>query len=87
MTIRSEAAKGRVEGLTALRDRLADALDDPSSTDVRSLSAVAGQLRKTLEEIESLTDEPAEDSPLERLRRERAERLASIPGKRSGRVS
>ena len=56
MTIRSEAAKGRVEGLTALRDRLADALDDPTSTDVRSLSAVAGQLRKTLAEIESLTE-------------------------------
>ena len=85
MTIRDEAAKGRLQGLVALRDRLADALDEPSSTDVRSLSAVAGQLRKTLEEIESLTDAPEENFVDDLLKR-RAERL-SQSGKRSGKVS
>jgi len=82
MTVREEASKGRQQGLVALRDRLADAFDDPTSTDVRSLSAIAGQLRRVLAELEEMKA-PSSDF-IDDMKQRRAGRLA---GKRSGKVS
>jgi len=70
-----EAPKGRLAGLVALRDRLALELD--SAEQSRDVAALSRQFSDVLLQIDELDVKPAVDapvSPLDEMRRRRAER-------------
>jgi DNA-binding transcriptional ArsR family regulator len=69
-------APTRLEALKALRDRLAEALDNPV-TSTRDLSSLSKQLVDVLAEIEKEEpSKPKEASPLDELNARRQERGA-----------
>lgn len=72
----SAAAKSgdRRKALEALRDELARALED---ADVAVKAQLAGQLRATLKDLDELPSVSV-DSPLEKARKKRADRRASL---------
>ena len=76
MSLVEEAPKGRLAGLVALRDRLALELD--SAEQSRDVAALSRQFTDVLLQIEEMTSGAAETgkpaSPLDELRRKRAER-------------
>ena len=63
-------AKGRVEQLTALRDRLADAIDNCES--MRDLAALSRQYRETIKEIEEIEGTAGDNDEIGELLAERA---------------
>ena len=75
MSITEEAPKGRLAGLVALRDRLAQELD--TAEQPAAVAALSRQFTDVLLQIDELDVAPASDapvSPLEEMRRRRAER-------------
>ena len=75
MSLVEEAPKGRLAGLVALRDRLALELD--SAEQSRDVAALSRQFSDVLLQIDELDVTPAADapvSPLDEMRRRRAER-------------
>jgi hypothetical protein len=75
MSLVEEAPKGRLAGLVALRDRLAMELD--SAEQSRDVAALSRQFSDVLLQIDELDVKPAADapvSPLDEMRRRRAER-------------
>ena len=75
MSIAEEAPKGRLAGLVALRDRLAVELD--SAQQPAAVAALSRQFTDVLIQIDELDVTPAADapiSPLDEMRRRRAER-------------
>lgn len=75
MSIAEEAPKGRLAGLVALRDRLAVELD--SAEQPAAVAALSRQFTDVLIQIDELDVTPAADapaSPLDEMRRRRAER-------------
>jgi hypothetical protein len=75
MSIAEEAPKGRLAGLVALRDRLALELD--SAEQSAAVAALSRQFTDVLLQIDELDVKPAVDapaSPLDEMRRRRAER-------------
>ena len=76
MSLLEEARKGRLEGLKALRDYLADELDVCESA--RDKASLSLRFVDVLEQIDELTggatSASAPSSPLDELRRKRAER-------------
>ena len=75
MSLVEEAPKGRLAGLVALRDRLALELD--SAEQSRDVAALSRQFSDVLLQIDELDVKPAVDapvSPLDEMRRRRAER-------------
>ena len=75
MSLVEEAPKGRLAGLVALRDRLALELD--SAEQSRDVAALSRQFTDVLLQIDELDVTPAADapvSPLDEMRRRRAER-------------
>ena len=63
-------AKGRVDQLTALRDRLADAIDNCES--MRDLAALSRQYRETIKEIEEIEGTAGDNDEIGELLAERA---------------
>ena len=76
MSLSEEAPKGRLAGLIALRERLALEID--SGAQARDIAALSRQFSDVLLQIDELSDEPAAvgkaASPLDELRRKRAEK-------------
>lgn len=75
MTLLEEAPKGRLQGLIALRDRLAQEID--VATQSAAVAALSRQFSDVLMQIDELDVAPAADapvSPLDEMRRRRAER-------------
>lgn len=75
MSIAEEAPKGRLAGLVALRDRLALELDGAEQS--RDVAALSRQFTDVLIQIDELDVAPAADapvSPLDEMRKRRAER-------------
>ena len=75
MSLSEEAPKGRLAGLVALRERLALELD--TATQPAAVAALSRQFTDVLLQIDELDVKPAADapvSPLDEMRRRRAER-------------
>ena len=77
MGLSEAASEGRLAGLTALRDRLAVEIDQCDSS--RDVAALSIRFMDVLAQIEDLSGGPAgvvgaPVSPLDELRRKRAER-------------
>jgi hypothetical protein len=76
MSLSEEAPKGRLAGLVALRDRLAAEIDTAEQS--RDVAALSRQFSDVLLQIEELSsgavDNSKPASPLDELRRKRAER-------------
>lgn len=80
MTLRDEIANaGHREALEAVRDRIADELDNSDSSS--AVASLARQLTVVLEKLESLPT--AERSGLDDLEQRRADRRAAAVAKRS----
>jgi len=79
MSLVEEAPKGRLAGLVALRDRLALELDTAEQS--RDVAALSRQFTDVLLQIDQLDVKPATDapvSPLDEMRRRRAERARKM---------
>jgi hypothetical protein len=76
VTVKSEAAKGRLQGLVALRDRLATEMDSGT----QQPASVAMQLRLVLAEIDELSGAAKKGSVVDELAERRRKR--SAPGRR-----
>ena len=75
MSLLEEAQKGRLPGLEALRDYLATELDVcESARDKASLSLRFVDVLEQIEELSGPSAASAPQSPLDELRRKRAER-------------
>ena len=76
MSLVEEAPKGRLAGLIALRDRLAAEIDTAEQS--RDVAALSRQFSDVLLQIDELSSGAADNSkpasPLDELRRKRAER-------------
>ena len=76
MSLSEEAAKGRLEGLVALRGRLAEELE--AGAQARDVAALSRQFTDVLAQIDELSAGASgagkAASPLDELRRKRAER-------------
>jgi len=76
MSLFEEAPKGRLAGLVALRDRLAREIDTAEQS--RDVAALSRQFSDVLLQIDELSSGAADASkpvsPLDELRRKRAER-------------
>lgn len=76
MSLSEEAPKGRLAGLVALRDKLAAEIDTAEQS--RDVAALSRQFSDVLLQIDELSSGSADASkpvsPLDELRRKRAER-------------
>ena len=76
MSLSEAAPEGRLAGLVALRERLAVEIDGCESA--RDVAALSIRFMDVLAQIDELSDAPASagvpSSPLDELRRKRAER-------------
>lgn len=65
MTLRGAVQRSRLEGLEALRDRLAEEIEETGSA--RDLAALSRQLTDVMIQIEELTPVDAEADPIAAL--------------------
>ena len=73
MSVEDAALSGdQMSTLRALRDRLAQAIDESSSA--MGVAALGKQLQDVLDRIAELTPPDIKDTPLDELKRRRAER-------------
>lgn len=76
MSVSDAAQAGdRRKTLEALRDRLAEAIDDSMSA--MGVASLAKQLAEVLVQIEELTPQDIKDTPLDELKQRRADRIGS----------
>lgn len=75
MSLSEAASEGRLAGLMALRDRLASEIDGcESARDVAALSIRFMDVLAQIDELDGSAAASAPSSPLDELRRKRAER-------------
>lgn len=76
--VESAASGDRLQGLEALRDHLATAIQE--TDDVRALGTLAGQYRQVLGEIAELSKGKGAESGLDELLKKRSARAKPIRG-------